>query len=158
VLALEAVRVFDPDVHERLLGGADLPTGARNPFDFRPRAQDEAERVEAAKTLLANSSRREATRTILRGLSPAAAHLFGGSRESAQTQWREAKRVAAQPVLLRYLHLTLATSSPGCCCRLKASVRQRAAALLVVRQSSRGADATASGVREQCTTVGTALL
>jgi hypothetical protein len=56
VLALEAVRVFDPDVHERLLGGADLLTGARDPFDFRPRAQDAAERVEAAKTLLANSS------------------------------------------------------------------------------------------------------
>ena len=35
----------------------------------------------------------------------------------------------------------------------EASVRQRAAALLVVRQSSRGADATASGVKEPCSTV-----
>jgi hypothetical protein len=110
VLALEAVRVFDPDVHERLLDAADLLTGAQSPLDFRDRRQVNAEQREAADALLANSSRSEATRTILRELFPAAAHLFGGSRERTQAQWRAGKRVAAKSVLLRYLHLTLATS------------------------------------------------
>ena len=112
VMALEAVRVFDPDVHDALLAAADMLTGARAPLDFRERAKVEAELDEAASALLAPSRRPAATRTILRELFPAAAHRFGGLREGTQSQsyWREAKRVAAKSVLLRYMHLSLATS------------------------------------------------
>ena len=85
-------------------------TAAQDPFDFRDHAQVEAEQREVAGALLTNSSRPDATRTVLRGLFPAAAHLFGGTRRASEAQWGEAKRVAAKSVLLRYLHLALATS------------------------------------------------
>ena len=110
VLALEAVRVFDPDVHEHLLEGVDMLTAAQSPFDFRDRTQVDEEQRKYAEALLGMSNQPEAVRTILRELFPAAAHLFGGSRHAPEAQWREAKRVSAKPVLLRYLHLALATS------------------------------------------------
>jgi hypothetical protein len=110
VLALEAIRVFDPEVHERLIDNADLLTGWRETFDFRPAREIDADQRGLAESLLDGSSHPDATRTILRGLFPAAANLFGGSREPGQARWRDAKRVAARPVLLRYLHLALATS------------------------------------------------
>jgi hypothetical protein len=44
---------------------------------------------------------------VLRTLFPAAAHHLGGSRRGSSPRARAAKRVAARPVLLRYMHLVL---------------------------------------------------
>jgi predicted KAP-like P-loop ATPase len=42
VIALEAVRIFDPDVHEALASVADILTGAGSPFDLINREKGDA--------------------------------------------------------------------------------------------------------------------
>jgi predicted KAP-like P-loop ATPase len=110
VLALEAIRVFDPEVHERLIDHADLLTGWRNHFDLRPTRAIDDEQRQLAESLLEDSSRPDATRTILRGLFPAAANCFGGSREPSQgpmarreTRRRKARLAALSAPLARHL-------------------------------------------------------
>jgi type II secretory pathway predicted ATPase ExeA len=124
VVALEALRVFDPDTHEALPGIAHILASGSRGLDFRGREQVDAEEREAISALLNASSNPDASRKILRELFPAAGHLFGGSRHAPDTSWRDAKRVASRPVLMRYLHLTLATSEVA-----SATVDQAVAAL-----------------------------
>lgn len=109
VIALEALRVFDPDVHEALLGLATTLTGQREAFDFVGREQRQAAEREEVAAILSRSSHRTATTSLLRQLFPAAGHLFGGSAHTAQQSWLQGKRVANHAVLLRYLHFSLAT-------------------------------------------------
>jgi len=108
-LALEAVRIFDPEVHEILPKHVRLLTGRRDAWDFRSKQEiDNANRAEA-DLLLANSAHPIATRTVLRELFPACANLFGGSATWNDPDLRVTKRVASHPVFMRYLHLALAT-------------------------------------------------
>ena len=103
ILALEALHVFEPDVHAGLpqlagvLTGTTLDVGDRQATADRHRAElqvvfDKAERPDTVKALLP-------------ALFPASSHLFGGSREQAsQRSWRQARRVASSDVLEIYLH------------------------------------------------------
>jgi hypothetical protein len=110
VVALEALRLFDSDIHDRLLGAADLLTGADPPFDFSSETERDRRRAAEAGKLVEGSAHPVATKAILRELFPAAAkHLGEILGPSPTTNARGAKRVAAKPVLLRYLHLALAT-------------------------------------------------
>lgn len=110
VLALEALRTFDPSVHEGLLPAARMLTGSRDTLDFVFRREEsEAQAQRAAEVLLEGSTNRAAARTILRTLFPAAGHVLGGSRYSIDRSWLGEKRVASYAVLSRYLHFSLAT-------------------------------------------------
>jgi hypothetical protein len=111
VLALEALRLFDPDVHASLPKLADVLTGRRG-IDIRSPEQVEADartRVEAAMKC---SSHPEATRELLGSLFPAAGHLFGRSRGSADDRaWRSRRRVASATVLEIYLSSLIGESA-----------------------------------------------
>jgi hypothetical protein len=107
VLALEAMRIFDPDVHEALPLIADILGGNQGYFEFRKQKDVDKEHREKIEKVLAKSGAREPTTHILRTLFPAAAHLLGGTRTGVDQSCRTLKRVAARPVLMRYLHHTL---------------------------------------------------
>ena len=107
VLALEAMRIFDPDVHEALPSIANILVGNRGFPDFRKQKDVDTEHQEKIDGVLEASRAREPTTHILRALFPAAAHLLGGGRSAVDQSSRSLKRVAARPVLMRYLHLAL---------------------------------------------------
>ncbi len=105
VLALEALRLFDPDVHGALPDLADaLAGGAR--VDLRPQQEIDKEASNRIAQVLNNSAHPEATRELLRLLFPAAGNLLGGSR-GASTDWRARRRVASRSVLDVYLQATI---------------------------------------------------
>lgn len=107
VLALEAIRIFDPDVHEALPSIANILVGHRGFPDFRKQKDVDKEQQDKIDVALKTSKAREPTTHILRALFPAAAHLLGGGRSAVDQSSRTLKRVAASPVLMRYLHLVL---------------------------------------------------
>jgi hypothetical protein len=107
VLALEAMRLFDADVHAALPGLVDVLTGRSAP-DVRSEGAIEAEHRERVASVMERSSNRRATTTLLTLLFPAAAHLFGGSRYAGEQQhWLKAQRVASRTILERYIHTVL---------------------------------------------------
>lgn len=107
IVALEAVRVFDPDVHQALPAIVDiLVGGGRHAWVFGATSDAEGEVRERLENVVGGPAH-VATRKILAELFPAAGHLLGGSRESDPFRWRAEKRVASEPVLMRYLHLAL---------------------------------------------------
>ncbi len=109
VLALEALRVFDPDVHEALPRLAAVLTGDRGgALDFRPADEREAEAKKLVDGALENSTNAAAATHILRSLFPAAGRIFGsGSHAPNQRHWRRDRRVAARPILEHYLHAAI---------------------------------------------------
>jgi len=107
VLALDAIRIFDPNVHEGLPSIADILVGNRGLFEFRQQADVDKEQREKVEAVLSKSSSREPARHLLLTLFPAAGHLLGGMRNGLDPRWRTLKRVASGPVLMRYLHHTL---------------------------------------------------
>lgn len=110
VIALEAIRIFDPDVHEALASVAAVLAGEGSTFDFTIREQRDEDARNRLDAVLARSSRPDVTRTVLARLFPAAAHLLGSSPiYGRDTRWLEAKRVASLAVLRRYLHRSLST-------------------------------------------------
>jgi hypothetical protein len=110
VLALEAIRVFDPAAHESLSDIADVLTGSGEFWDmFRSREDRDNEARQRLEAIELASARWPITRPILLRLFPAAGHLLGGSRHVDNGEWHRTKRVASSPVLHRYLHLSLAT-------------------------------------------------
>lgn len=112
VLALEALRIFDPAIHEALPRATHILTGvSRNPYDFRPRAKLDAEHREELASLLEESEHPRATCALLSELFPAAAQVLAGYPAAGYIhEPLKTKRVAAPAVLMRYLHLTLEAS------------------------------------------------
>jgi hypothetical protein len=110
VIALEAIRIFDPDVHESLAGVAGELTGERDPLDFMVRKKRDDEVRMRLEAMLELSVRPEVTRVVLAKLFPPAAPFLGSSNTSRQDKrWLERKRVASLAVLHRYLHRSLST-------------------------------------------------
>jgi hypothetical protein len=107
VLALEALRVFEPAVHASLPAMAATLTGTG--FDMRDQKQIDADEAKAAEYVLSLATRRrEAVRELLRLLFPAAGHLFGGSRYGrSERTWRARRRVASRHALDVYLTATV---------------------------------------------------
>ena len=109
VIALEAMRIFDPNVHEALPSLVDILVGQDDLFALASGADKaEAEKQRRLDEALKHSSRPVATRHLLSALFPATAQHLGGSRGTPDSRARLRKRVAAQPVLMRYLHMDLA--------------------------------------------------
>lgn len=109
VLALEALRVFDPDVHEALPQISSILVGGRlEEIDFRSSKEVSAEKRRRLDEVLNCSSHASAARVVLRHLFPPAAEHLGDSGRGHNPKWRAAKRVASAPVLDRYLHMVLA--------------------------------------------------
>ena len=109
VIALEAMRIFDPNVHEALPSLVDVLVGQDDLFAMAFGADKvEAEKQRRLDEALEHSSRPVATRHLLGTLFPATAQYLGGSRGAPDSRARLRKRVAAQPVLMRYLHMDLA--------------------------------------------------
>ena len=98
VLALEAMRIFDPDIHEALPAAAHLLVGGSSASDFRSPDEIEAERDEKLRQLLARSSHPDATTTVLRELFPQLGGLLGGRYYSDDARWLAGKRVASRTV------------------------------------------------------------
>jgi hypothetical protein len=105
VLALEGLRLFDPDVHAALPGLADVLTGYFS-IDLRPQQTIDGQAAGRMDEVLSQSGHPLATRHLLRLLFPAAGHLLGGSRGSSDA-WRAQRRVASRSVLEIYLHASI---------------------------------------------------
>ncbi len=105
VLALEALRLFDPDVHNALPDLADVLTDSIG-IDIRPQQEIEADASSRLEQVLERSAHAETTRELLRLLFPAAGHLLGRSGASSR-DWRAQRRVANRSVLDIYLQATL---------------------------------------------------
>ncbi|MEJ7787565.1 MAG: P-loop NTPase fold protein [Solirubrobacteraceae bacterium] len=109
VIALEAMRIFDPDLHEKLPDLIDALLGTTNVIEAALSADKLDAGYRACLTAALDASAKPDTaQHLLRTLFPAAAHLLGGgSRRTPDGRWRTAKRVAARSVFMRYLYLVL---------------------------------------------------
>lgn len=111
VLALEAIRVFDPGFHDRLLVIADILVGEHSPWDLRSETERREERQRRIDESLTFSRNPSAARHILAALFPRVSYLFDGNpydfTGATAAQWLQAKRVASGQVFRRYLHLAL---------------------------------------------------
>lgn len=103
VLALEALHVFEPDVHAALPRLARLLTGTSRQLGDQAAADEERRAV--IEGVLADARDAEAVRSLLRELFPGGGHLLGGSHYEPDLRvWRQARRVASSDVLDVYLH------------------------------------------------------
>jgi hypothetical protein len=109
VLALAALRVFDPDIHDALPEIATILTGGSSDiYDLaRNRSEIETRDREIIDAVLENSTRKQITTELLRLLFPQAAQLLGGYSRGSTHDAQTRKRVSARPVLDRYIHLAL---------------------------------------------------
>lgn len=107
VIALEAMRIFDPNVHEELHKLVDILVGSDDLL-IASSTEEVAQRNQARLTeALERSSHPVATRHLLSTLFPATADLLGTSRRPRPSNVQVEKRVAARPVLMHYLYLDL---------------------------------------------------
>jgi hypothetical protein len=102
VLALDAVRMFLPDVHDRLVVAAEALTTVQGSIG----AQDhQAERYGEIITSLveAAGASGQVVEDLIRRVFPAAVHLIGGSRHGVDwlDGWQSDRRVA-HPTILRF--------------------------------------------------------
>jgi predicted KAP-like P-loop ATPase len=103
LLALTALRVFEPRVHEKLhiIAALEHGAGGSRLFSDDPEHRALADQVEA---LLEPARNKEAVRQLLRQLFPQIGDLLGGTREVGSGRaWRRARRVADAEVLNIYL-------------------------------------------------------
>lgn len=106
LLGLEALRVFEPDVHAGLVSVADILVEARLTLGDRDRQRREDEqRMDA---LLAPARHRDATKRILAQLFPNAHAVLGESRSvHDERKERRELRVSQPNVFRAYLHTVL---------------------------------------------------
>jgi predicted KAP-like P-loop ATPase len=102
ILALEGLRIFEPDVYAALPRLAEVLTDSAG-LDFRDDAVIEKERRALVDDVLKDAVRLEPTNELMQALFPAAGHLFGGSRYGGERAWRRERRVASREVLDIYL-------------------------------------------------------
>lgn len=101
LLALEALRVFEPDVHAALPRIAPLLTRASRTIHSQDRADEERRRqIEA---VLADTHDGESVKTLLSALFPAGAYLLGGSREEPDPADLETRPSCGLDRCLRHL-------------------------------------------------------
>lgn len=106
ILALEALRIFEPDVYAALPRLAEVLTDSGGP-DFRDNDVIQEDRRAIVDAVLADAMRAEPTKELMQALFPAAGHLFGGSRYGHERSWRRERRVASREVLDIYLAKTI---------------------------------------------------
>lgn len=108
VIALETIRVFDPDLHDKLPDLLDALVGSDNILEAALNAEEldtrNRDRLTAA---IERSEKPGPAEHLLRALFPAVDQLLGSARHGRRSGSREAKRVASRPVFLRYIHLVL---------------------------------------------------
>ena len=103
ILALEALHVFEPDVHAALPRLANLLTKASRTIGNQQAADEEARAT--LRPVMEAARHPDAVKMLLSELFPAGAYLFGGTRyEPDQRDWRQARRVASSDVLDVFLH------------------------------------------------------
>jgi KAP family P-loop domain len=105
VLALESLRLIQPNVFVWIAENADFLTGHHTDLvaALRDRDGDTSQRIEALNQA---STRPDIVRDLVRELFPAAARHLGGTNYDAsgfQGQWRRERRVAHYDVLITYL-------------------------------------------------------
>ncbi|MBE9103175.1 KAP family P-loop NTPase fold protein [Vacuolonema iberomarrocanum] len=102
VLALEAIRVFLPDVFGALHGAVDSLTSTSDSYGRR---DDPPHLKQQIDTLIAVTKREEIVRSLIERIFPAAQRHVGGSHYGAEfrNQWLRERRVAHEEVLRLYL-------------------------------------------------------
>lgn len=110
LIALEALRVFEPDVHERLIQAKHSLT-ARRPgamFDSE-KAKEQASAEVKSVVETASEENREAVGAVIRQLFPSCEWVFGGPLygEDFDEEWYRALCVCHPQVFDRYFHLAI---------------------------------------------------
>ncbi|GLS20703.1 hypothetical protein GCM10007874_37200 [Labrys miyagiensis] len=107
-LALETLRVFEPDLHERLFGERDLLLQSSH---FRGDGRRDADRAAIERFLeTVRDERRDWTKDMLKELFPTLEWAFGGTNygEDWYLKWLAAKRVCSSRYFPRYFELQTA--------------------------------------------------
>jgi hypothetical protein len=110
VLALEAMRIFDPEVHEALPDMTEALVGGGRLLDLRRRDQVEDDCKDQVTKVLESSSNRPVTASLLAKLFPLASKLVGSGGGTIDARWYEQKRVADRAVFMRYIHKAIAAA------------------------------------------------
>lgn len=112
VLALEALRVFDPSVHDALPALAKVLVGDRDPFDGSSRWLGDNHSHTQLKAVLESANSPDAASSLLSQLFPGARFALGSrlqdDRPKDDYDARARRRVAARSTLERYLYAWLA--------------------------------------------------
>lgn len=110
VLALEAVRVLEPDVWDALIRARPALGHTRElGFGGRAPAENEAYKALVADVIAAAGDNSDAIRELLRRVFPASESFLGNVNYSTESlrQWRRERRVAHPTVFAIYLERTL---------------------------------------------------
>lgn len=109
ILALEAIRLFEPECFEAIVEARDSLTMPRAMLTMGGSSATEHENQVKAIPALASAGRQEAVEEVLRRLFPLAESALGGPAysESFLPEWRGERRVASAEVFSVYLHKRL---------------------------------------------------
>ncbi|MBS1894715.1 MAG: hypothetical protein JST59_25725 [Actinobacteria bacterium] len=108
ILGLEVLRVFEPEVHQKLPGLVDALTKQRTDLFINEDTTTKREQGQIAELLAAASEpRRDQVRVLLGQLFPLAFESHFGRDRHVPNEWRAARRVAYAPAFRAYLHATL---------------------------------------------------
>jgi predicted KAP-like P-loop ATPase len=108
ILGLEALRVFEPQVHQLLPNVVEPLTKQRTDLFVNEEVAKERDREQIDHLVTtASEARRERVKTLLGLLFPQAVEsLFAGSGHISD-EWRASRRVAYAPAFRAYLHATI---------------------------------------------------
>lgn len=108
LIAVEAIRLFEPEVYLRITTNKSLLTSAASPFGGRRERKADQSVLDA---ILSGASqlRARATKEVLRELFPAVGTLLGGGSysDSYSDQWYRESRVCHEKVFDRYFLLAI---------------------------------------------------
>lgn len=109
LIALEVLRVFEPDVNQQLPAAKAMLTEPRNSGSQSSCAEEEGRRTVEAIINHASESNRPQVREIMKQLFPQVEWVFGGSHYGAgfDEQWFRDLRVCHPKVFDRYFHLAI---------------------------------------------------
>jgi predicted KAP-like P-loop ATPase len=109
LIALEVLRVFEPDVYQQLPAAKAMLTEPRNSGSQSSRAEEEGRRTVEAIVNHAPEPNRPHVREILKQLFPQIEWAFGGSHYGAgfDEQWFRDLRVCHPKMFDRYFHLAI---------------------------------------------------
>ena len=104
LLALEAIRMFLPDVFKRLHSAIDALTGS-NSISQAPHPSDKFLQKQIDSLIEAAGDQSDVVKSMVTQLFPAGGHHIGGSSygEEWRDEWLNERRVAHEDILLLYL-------------------------------------------------------
>lgn len=109
LIAIEALRIFEPNVYRNLPGAKETLTEEENPGLYGPPAEEAARKAVESVAEAAPESTRPRVREILKQLFPPVGWVFGGMHYDASHRggWLRDLRVCHPEIFDRYFQMTI---------------------------------------------------